>query len=116
MISVGSAPKLLMCSPDHFGVTYAINPWMDPKSWARNERMLAAAAYREWKGLRNALLEAGATIELVAPAPNLPDLVFTANAAVVLDRKVLLARFRHAERQLEEGHFELASDRCSSAV
>jgi N-dimethylarginine dimethylaminohydrolase len=38
--------------------------------------------------------------------PGLPDLVFTANAAVVLDRQVLLARFRHPERAREEPHFE----------
>jgi N-dimethylarginine dimethylaminohydrolase len=31
--------------------------------------------------------------------------VFTANAAVVLDRKALLARFRHPQRQAEEPHF-----------
>src|SRR5436189_287683 len=28
-------PRFLMCPPDHFAVTYAINPWMDPPSWAR---------------------------------------------------------------------------------
>jgi len=35
----------------------------------------------------------------------LHDLVFTANAAVVLDRKVVLARFRHGERRDEEPLF-----------
>jgi N-dimethylarginine dimethylaminohydrolase len=40
--------------------------------------------------------------------PGLPDLVFTANAAVVLDRKVVLARFRYPERSREEPHFEAA--------
>jgi len=33
----------------------------------------------------------------------MPDLVFTANAAVVLDGTALLARFRHGERQAESG-------------
>jgi N-dimethylarginine dimethylaminohydrolase len=56
--------------------------------------------------LRDTLLELGASIELVSSAPTVPDLVFTANAAVVLDRKALLARFRHLERQKEEVHFE----------
>ena len=50
----------------------------------------------------------GADIDLVPSVPGLPDLVFTANAAVVLDRQVLLARFRHPERQREEAHFEAA--------
>jgi N-dimethylarginine dimethylaminohydrolase len=103
-----ASARFLMCSPDHFGVTYAINPWMDPKSWACNDHVLTATSHREWPALRDTLLELGATIELVPPAPGLPDLVFTANAAVVLDHKALLARFRHPERQREEDHFEAA--------
>jgi N-dimethylarginine dimethylaminohydrolase len=97
--------RFLMCRPEHFAVSYAINPWMDPSSWARDRRAHAAAS-RQWAGLHRKLLECGATVELVAPAPGVPDLVFTANAAVVLDRQALLARFRHPERQREEGHFE----------
>ncbi|MEW6450845.1 MAG: arginine deiminase-related protein [Pseudomonadota bacterium] len=100
--------RLLMCRPEHFAVTYTINPWMDPESWARERRPLAATAHKEWNGLYRALREAGAEIDLVPPVPGLPDLVFTANAAVVLDGKALLARFRHPERQPEEPHYEAA--------
>src|SRR5215510_3007293 len=96
---------ILMCRPQYFAVNYAINPWMDPSSWAREARMLAATARREWTGLHRALLDAGAQIELVPAKPGLPDLVFTANAAVVLDGKALLARFRHPERRAEEPYF-----------
>ena len=99
-------PRFLMCRPEHFGVTYAINPWMDPKSWAENDHGLTAASRQEWAALHRTLLQLGAAIELVPAAAGLPDLVFTANAAVVLDRKALLARFRHPERQREEVHFE----------
>jgi N-dimethylarginine dimethylaminohydrolase len=97
-----------MCRPEHFAVVYAINPWMDPASWARHERSHAAASRREWSALHRSLRNLGAVIELVPAAPGLPDLVFTANAAVVLDRKALLARFRHPQRQGEEPHFETA--------
>jgi len=103
-----SSPHFLMCRPQHFAVSYSINPWMDPLSWAREERVLAAAARREWAALHRALQDAGAQIDLVPSAPGLPDLVFTANAAVVLDGKALLARFRHAERRAEEPHFAAA--------
>jgi N-dimethylarginine dimethylaminohydrolase len=41
--------------------------------------------------LHKALVEKGAEIEFVEPKPGLPDLVFTANAATVLDGKALLA-------------------------
>jgi N-dimethylarginine dimethylaminohydrolase len=102
------APRLLMCAPEHFAVSYAINPWMDPQSWAREERAHAEASRREWRALHSTLSSLGATIELVPPAPGLPDLVFTANAAVVFDRMALLARFRYPERQGEEGHYEAA--------
>ena len=99
--------RLLMCAPEHFAVSYAINPWMDPASWARDNRAHAAAA-REWADLHRTLAGLGADIDLVPSVPGLPDLVFTANAAVVLDRQVLLARFRHPERQREQVHFEAA--------
>jgi N-dimethylarginine dimethylaminohydrolase len=99
--------RFLMCRPEHFAVSYTINPWMDPDSWARDRRARAAAA-REWGGLHRKLVECGAAVELVPPVPGMPDLVFTANSAVVLDRQVLLARFRHPERQREEEHFEAA--------
>src|SRR5437588_563591 len=99
--------RFLMCRPEHFAVSYTINPWMDPESWTHDERAHFAAA-REWRALHAILLELDASIELVPPAPRLPDLVFTANAGVVLDRQVLLARFRHPERAREEVHLEAA--------
>src|ERR1051325_2837246 len=102
------AASLLMCEPAHFGVTYTINPWMDPASWAREDVALAAAARREWTSLHRVLQRSGASIELIPAAPGLPDLVFTANAALVLDRTALLARFRHPERQAEESHVAAA--------
>jgi len=97
--------RFLMCRPDHFGVEYTINPWMNPKSWARQGKTLVDASQREWAALHRALAGLGASIELVPPASGLPDLVFTANAAVVLDRKALLARFRYPERRGEEEPF-----------
>jgi arginine dihydrolase len=96
--------RFLMCRPEHFGVDYAINPWMDPADWARQERALSALAQHEWARLYRALTEHGAAIELMPPVPGLPDLVFTANAAVVLDGTALLSRFRHPERRREEIH------------
>jgi N-dimethylarginine dimethylaminohydrolase len=100
--------RYLMCAPDHFGVTYTINPWMDPNSWESRSDALLTASRREWGTLRRALCELGAEIDHVAPVPDVPDLVFTANSAVVLDRVALLARFRYPQRRGEEKHFEAA--------
>jgi N-dimethylarginine dimethylaminohydrolase len=95
---------ILMCPPKHFAVSYAINPWMDPVTWASQHAVLGEASRTEWDRLRQALRDLGAAIETMAPRPGVPDLVFTANAAIVLDGTALLARFRHAERGFEEPH------------
>src|SRR5213083_2772089 len=101
-------PRYLMCHPQHFAVTYSINPWMDPKAWAESGAVLHAAAAQQWDGLHRALIRHGAGVEVLEPARGMPDLVFTANAAVVLDGKALLARFRHPERRCEEPVFGAA--------
>ena len=98
-------PRFLMCPPQHFAVTYSINPWMDPAAWADRGDALHASAEAQWTALHAALRASGAAIELVTPREGLPDLVFTANAAVVLDGKALLARFRHPERRSEQPVF-----------
>jgi N-dimethylarginine dimethylaminohydrolase len=97
-----------MCRPQHFAVAYAINPWMDPTSWARDDYALTIGSRKEWVRLHRTLIRLGAQVEFVTAAPGVPDLVFTANAAVVLNGTALLARFRHPERQAEEPHFEAA--------
>src|SRR3977135_492542 len=61
--------RFLMCRPEHFGVDYAINPWMDPTSWARDSETLVDTSQREWAALHRALAGLGAVIELVPPAP-----------------------------------------------
>ncbi|MGB7673053.1 MAG: arginine deiminase-related protein, partial [Pseudolabrys sp.] len=65
-------------------------------------------AFKQWRELRDALLGLNVAVEEMTPQPGLPDLVFTANSAVVLDGKALLARFRHSERQGEEPVFAAA--------
>jgi N-dimethylarginine dimethylaminohydrolase len=92
-------PTYLMTDPGCFDVSYRINPWMDPKGWTPAH---AAAACAGSAALRAALAASGAHVETIEAVKGLPDLVFPANAAVVLDGKVLLARFRYPERQGEE--------------
>jgi N-dimethylarginine dimethylaminohydrolase len=104
-----SQPRFLMCPPRYFAVTYSINPWMDPQAWADGgAAALHEHAQQQWAGLQRALTGAGAAIEMLEPTHGLPDLVFTANGAVVLDGKAVLARFRHRERQDEEPVFAAA--------
>src|SRR5437588_12575803 len=60
-------PRFLMCPPQHFAVTYSINPWMDPAAWADRGDALHASAEAQWQGLHARLSESGAAIEMVLP-------------------------------------------------
>lgn len=92
--------RLLMCRPEFFEVRYVINPWMDGNV-GRAERERARGQWEAlYEGLRGV-----AQIELIEARPGLPDMVFTANAGVVLGNRVVLGRFLHRERQPEEAHF-----------
>ena len=99
-----TGPLLLLSPPDHFEVTYRINPWMEPDAWAQQADQLAADARDSWRRLVDTYRALGARLVFKPAVKGLPDLVFTANSAVVLDGKVLLARFRNAERQGEQSH------------
>jgi ornithine aminotransferase len=103
--------RIVMCPPSRFEVTYTINPWMVPDRWSAERARLAEIANNDWIVLRRTLETCGAAIETIPPEPGLPDLVFTANAAVVLDGVALVARFRHPERQGEEVPYTRAFER-----
>lgn len=96
-----SSPTILMCPPDYYGIEYEINPWM-----SRQRQSDRQIAIRQWSALKQLLEEAGARIELLLPAPSLPDLVFTANAALIYRGIAIMARFRYPQRQAEVPHDE----------
>jgi N-dimethylarginine dimethylaminohydrolase len=77
---------------------------MDPANWAVSADRLARDARNGWAELKRTYESLGARIDVQAPQRGLPDMVFTANSAVVLDRKVMLAQFLCPERQGEETH------------
>jgi N-dimethylarginine dimethylaminohydrolase len=90
-------PHILMCPPDFYGIQYEINPWMDMSRQAKH-----AVAIDEWNALHQHILGAGAKVSLLKPIEGLPDLVFTANAAMIFKRQALLSHFRYRQRQGEE--------------
>lgn len=90
-------PKhFLMCRPDHFDVTYAINPWMDP-----SKPVDTALAVAQWEDLRTIYTDLGHRVDVIEQAEDLPDMVYAANGGVVFGGRALAARFTHVERQPE---------------
>ncbi len=85
-----------MCPPEFFDVTYAINPWMDPATPVNRTQAIA-----QWSTLVQAYRARGHQVDLLEPVAGLPDLVFAANGATVVDGRVLQARFATAERAAE---------------
>ncbi|RDK06948.1 dimethylarginine dimethylaminohydrolase family protein [Cupriavidus lacunae] len=98
-------PTILLVEPTFYDVSYSINPWMDPAAWARDPRGMHRSAMQSFDAMREALGRAGFAVEVAPGAPGLPDMVFPANAAVVLDSRALLARFRYPQRRGEEAPF-----------
>ncbi|HEX3408342.1 MAG TPA: arginine deiminase-related protein [Caulobacteraceae bacterium] len=106
--TVRAEPLILMTDPAWFDVAYEINPWMQPTAWRSEAASNGRAARAAFEALRAALTGAGAKVRVIEGAPGLPDMVFPANAGVVLDRRALLARFRPVQRRGEEAKFAAA--------
>jgi arginine dihydrolase len=95
-----SPRRYLMCRPTYFTVNYIINPWMHPTVPTDTD-----LAIRQWTTLRDAYLELGHTVEEIEPIPGLPDMVFAANGATVIDGIAYGAQFRHPERAPEAPYY-----------
>ncbi|MEM6819025.1 MAG: arginine deiminase-related protein [Pseudomonadota bacterium] len=93
--------RILMCPPDFFTVDNAINPWM-----AGNEgRLDRDKAQQQWDALV-AAIGGYADVVTIDPQPDLPDMVFTANAGAVYGDKAIASHFVPHERRPEEQHFK----------
>ncbi len=93
--------RFLMCPPTHFDVSYAINPWMNVEVPVDRRR-----AEDQWNALVRTLHQAGGSVDLLEPVPDLPDLVFTANLGLIDGRVFLPSRMRHDQRRPEVRHAE----------
>ena len=93
--------RILMCAPDHYDVDYVINPWME----GNIHKSTRDRSVEQWNQLYHAIKER-AIVELVQPQKGWPDMVFTANAGLVLGDNAIVSRFYHKERQGEEPYFK----------
>lgn len=86
----------LMCRPEHFAVTYSINPWMRP-----DVPVDVARALHQWDVLRATYESLGHAVEVIEPAAGLPDMVFAANGGIISDGRAMASQFTFPERQDE---------------
>src|SRR4051812_32278016 len=84
---------ILMCRPEHFTVSYRINPWMHPE-----DPTDTSLAVRQWEELYKIYLELGFDVELIDPLAGLPDMVYAANGGFTLDGIAYGAKFQYDER------------------
>jgi len=91
-----TAHSYLMCRPEHFTVTYAINPWMNPALPTDT-----SLALRQWQTLYDTYVALGHTVELIDQIEGLPDMVYSANGGFIIDNIAYGASFTHPERQPE---------------
>jgi len=92
--------RYLMCRPEHFTVSYSINPWMEPANPTDTAKAVA-----QWQVLHDTYLELGHEVELIDPLPGFPDMVYTANGGFVIDGVAYGPEFRYVERQGESPAF-----------
>lgn len=85
-----------MCEPIGYTVNYEINPYM------KASVVDPVKALRQWRSVKDALLDGGAYVSVVPGHPDYPDMVFAANAAQVVKgfhfTAAIMANFRSEHR------------------
>jgi N-dimethylarginine dimethylaminohydrolase len=102
--------RVLMVSPDHFRVDYAINPYMRGPDGQLN-KVDRDRALQQWGALRDTYRRLGLVVETLPGRPELPDMVFAANQSFPFPDPatgrpaVLMSHMRSAYRQPEVAYF-----------
>jgi N-dimethylarginine dimethylaminohydrolase len=92
--------RFLVCEPTHFDVEYVINPWM-----SRDSPVDRALARAQWDAMVGAYRDHGHTVETQKPLPGLVDMVFAANAGLVLNGRVFASLYHAPQRQPESAAY-----------
>ncbi|GAA1207885.1 dimethylarginine dimethylaminohydrolase family protein [Prauserella alba] len=101
---------LMVSDAEHFRIDYEINPYMNTE-----DQPDTGAAVAEHDAIIEAHRKAGRTVERMPSAEDCPDMVFTANAALVRRGRAVLGRppaaraneTEHYRRWLERRGFEV---------
>src|SRR5579863_1411593 len=93
--------EMVVCAPEFFDVTYAINPWMDI-----HRKVDHSQATAQWRNLLETLISLGAFVHIVPAEPGLPDMVFAGDAGIVFGDRFVASNFKHAERRRETTQYK----------
>lgn len=101
--------RVLMCSPNHFAVEYAINPFMKDEKGELNV-VNVDRAIAQWNSLKSGYEAIGIAVDVLPGAPGLPDMVFAANQSFPFrkvggEKSVVLSRMRSQFRRGEVPFF-----------
>src|SRR5665213_3263226 len=74
-----------MTDPAHYAVSYQINPWMRPTVWSADPAAHLRSAKSLWRNLKAVIERHGGVVHVAQGATGMPDMVFPANAGVILN-------------------------------
>lgn len=115
--------RVLMADPADFDNEYAINPHMlDERGELKH--IDRKRARHEWTELKRAFEESGLRVDVLAPLPGYPDLVFCANQVLPIPAdathdghaRIVPSQMAHAERRGEVPHVVAALQRQGYTV
>lgn len=81
-----SINTIIMVSPAHFKVDYAINPFMTDES-GQLKQIDSQKAFEQWNILKNLYKDMGLSVIKIPASPEHPDMVFTANQLLPFRKK-----------------------------
>jgi N-dimethylarginine dimethylaminohydrolase len=114
MLSIGEIclawPKnILMVSPNHFRIDYAINPYMTGTDGKLN-CVDTATANQQWHALKETFERVGLHVTVLPGQPDFPDMVFCANQTLPFadgsgQKHLVISRMRSNQREGETAFF-----------
>ncbi len=105
----GDSKTILMVSPEHFDILYAINPHMKTASGEIN-KVNRPLALQQWQNLKETFEHLGAEVKVIKGVSDYPDMVFCANQCIPFvdrdgNRSAIMGKMRHPERRGEVEYF-----------
>ncbi len=102
-----TADRMIMTTPDHFEISYVINPHMAGNIGSVDTQR----ARQQWDELKSAFEACGTTVDVVEGMPGQPDMVFCANQTLPFRREdggkgVVLSKMHASQRAGEVTHFK----------